>query len=107
MVYNSFRLRVLLRFALLMGVTGIFLYVLLYRHWYITSFCLFLVVLALLLDLFHYLEKTNRELVRFFSAIRYEDFTQHFQPESNTGSFADLSQELNNTIEAFQRIKAD
>ena len=107
MVYNRFRLRVLLRFALLMMVAAVFLYVLLYRHWYITSFCLFLVVLALLLDLFHYLEKTNRELVRFFSAIRYEDFTQHFQPERNTGSFADLSQELNNTIEAFQRIKAD
>ena len=84
-----------------------FLYVLLYRHWYITSFCLFLVMLALLLDLFHYLEKTNRELVRFFAAIRYQDFTQRFQPEPNTGSFADLFQELNNTIEAFQRIKAD
>jgi two-component system, NtrC family, nitrogen regulation sensor histidine kinase NtrY len=107
MVYNRFRFRVLLRFGLLMAVTGVFLYVLLHQHWYITAFCLSLIILALLLDLFHYLEKTNRELVRFFSAIRYEDFTQRFQPEHPTGSFADLYGELNNTIEAFQRIKAD
>lgn len=97
----------MLRFGLLMAVTGVFLYVLLHQHWYITAFCLSLIILALLLDLFHYLEKTNRELVRFFSAIRYEDFTQRFQPEHPTGSFADLYGELNNTIEAFQRIKAD
>ncbi|KAA5548629.1 sensor histidine kinase [Adhaeribacter rhizoryzae] len=107
MAYNKFRLRVLLRFMLLLAITGGFWYVLLYRHWYITAFCLFLVLLALLFDLFHYLEKTNRELVRFFSAIRYEDFTQRFPNETRTGSFADLYQELNNTIAAFQRIKAD
>ncbi|MGV3588995.1 MAG: sensor histidine kinase [Adhaeribacter sp.] len=107
MAYNKFRLRVLLRFLLLLAVTGGFWYVLLYRHWYITAFCLFLVLLALLFDLFHYLEKTNRELVRFFSSIRYEDFTQRFPNETRTGSFADLYQELNNTIATFQRIKAD
>jgi two-component system nitrogen regulation sensor histidine kinase NtrY len=107
MVYNSFRLRVLLRFSLVMVLIGLCWYVLLYQHWYITAFCLFLIILALVLDLFHYLEKTNRELVRFFSAIRYEDFTQHFPPEQTSGSFADLSAELNNTITAFQRIKAD
>ncbi|GEO04853.1 histidine kinase [Adhaeribacter aerolatus] len=107
MVYNRFRLRVLLRFMLLIAVTGVFLYVLLYQHWYITAFCLLLVMLGLLLDLFSYLEKTNRELIRFFTAIRYEDFTQRFPTEPKTGSFADLSAELNNTIAAFQRIKAD
>ena len=107
MVYNRFRLRVLWRFVLLLAVTGGFWFVLLYQHWYITAFCLFLVLLGLLYDLFNYLEKTNRELVRFFSAIRYEDFTQRFPTENKSGSFADLYQELNNTIAAFQRIKAD
>ena len=107
MVYNRFRFRVLLRFILLMAITAIFLFVLLYQQWYITGFCLALVVVGLLFELFYFIEKTNRELVRFFAAIRYEDFTQRFSPGKKNDSFGELYQELNNIIQTFQRIKAD
>ena len=107
MAYKSFRRRVLFRFILLMAVTALFLYVLLFQGWYISALCLLLVIIAMLVDLFRYIEKTNLELVRFFSAIRYEDFTQRFNTEKAQGSFAELYREMNNVIQTFQRIKAD
>jgi two-component system, NtrC family, nitrogen regulation sensor histidine kinase NtrY len=107
MVYNGFRLRVLFRFVLLLGVMAAILFAFLYQHWYVTGVCLVLVMVGLMLDLFNYIEKTNRELVRVFSAIRYEDFTQRFSPGSQNGSFGGLHQELNTIIDTFQRIKAD
>ncbi|PSR57230.1 ATP-binding protein [Adhaeribacter arboris] len=82
-------------------------FVLIYQHWYVSAFCLLLVIIAQVYFLLEYVEQTNRELTRFFSAIRYSDFTQRFAPEGKNTTFQSLYHEFNEVIIAFQRIKAE
>ncbi|WP_026463207.1 sensor histidine kinase [Adhaeribacter aquaticus] len=107
MVYNKFRWRVLGRLVLLLATMGLFGYVLLYKQLYISAFCLLLLVAGQVIELFRFLEKTNRELARFFAAVRHADFTQRFDPVYTKGLFADLHLEMNSVLETFQKIKAD
>jgi two-component system nitrogen regulation sensor histidine kinase NtrY len=62
---------------------------------------------AQIYDLIFYVERTNRELSRFFTAIRHSDFTQHFTEKRQSGSFRDLHQQLNEMMTAFQKIKTE
>ncbi|QNF31592.1 GHKL domain-containing protein [Adhaeribacter swui] len=107
MVYNNFRARLLLKIAKLVFTICLLAFVVIYQQWYVSGFCLALVIAAQFYFLVEYVEQTNRELTRFFSAIRYSDFTQRFAPEGKNPTFKLLYHEFNEVIEAFQRIKAD
>lgn len=97
----------MLRAALLtLSISAVTL-ILIYKQWYITAFCLVLLIVAQLYDLIFYVEKTNRELSRFLLAIRHSDFTQRFSTHHSNPSFSELHTAFNEVSEAFQRIKAD
>ncbi|RDC62124.1 sensor histidine kinase [Adhaeribacter pallidiroseus] len=107
MVYNNFRARLLLKIGKLVLTISLLAFILFYPHWYVSAFCLALLIAAQIYFLIEYVEQTNRELTRFFSAIRYSDFTQRFSPEGKNPTFKLLYHEFNEVIEAFQRIKAE
>ncbi|MDQ3291108.1 MAG: PAS domain-containing protein, partial [Bacteroidota bacterium] len=107
MVYNNFRVRLLLKILKLVFTISLLAFVLIYQHWYVSAFCLLLLIIAQVYFLLEYVEQTNRELTRFFSAIRYSDFTQRFAPEGKNTTFQSLYHEFNEVIMAFQRIKAE
>ncbi|WP_246343757.1 sensor histidine kinase [Adhaeribacter radiodurans] len=107
MVYNNFRVRLLLKILKLVFTISLLAFVLIYPHWYVSGFCLLLLITAQVYFLLEYVEQTNRELTRFFSAIRYSDFTQRFAPEGKNSTFQSLYHEFNEVIMAFQRIKAE
>jgi len=96
-----------MRFGFLTGLMALMLYILIYLHWYISSFILLLLVAVLIYDLFGYIQKTNQELARFFASVRHGDFTQRFDARSKKDLFANIYREMNNIIQTFQEIKAD
>ncbi|PRY14290.1 histidine kinase/DNA gyrase B/HSP90-like ATPase [Pontibacter ummariensis] len=107
MVFNGFRLNLLLRLLLL--VVGIFVFLLvIYRtDWYIAAFCLLLLVLAQVYGLIHFVERTNRDITSFLEAIRHSDFTQRFATEGANSSYHALYQSFNAVSDAFREIKAE
>ena len=107
MAYNNFRARLLLKILKLVASISILVFMLFYQHWYVSAFCMALLITAQVYYLLEFVEQTNRELTRFFSAIRYSDFTQRFAPEGKNASFQSLYREFNEVIESFQRIKAE
>ncbi len=74
---------------------------------YVTGICLGLVIMAQVYDLIYYVERTNRELSRFFTALRHSDFTQHFTEKRQSSSFKELHSQFNGITTAFQKIKAE
>lgn len=57
--------------------------------------------------LYHFLEKSNREITHFLESIHYDDFTNTY-PERNTGSSRDLLyHEFNEILRKFREIRAD
>ncbi|MBK0403968.1 GHKL domain-containing protein [Adhaeribacter sp. BT258] len=77
------------------------------KHWFVTGFCLGLVIFALIYDLIFFVERTNRELSRFFTAIRHSDFTQRFTENAQSSSFKELHGQMNEMMYAFQKIKSE
>ncbi|WP_299988251.1 ATP-binding protein [uncultured Pontibacter sp.] len=107
MVYNRFRVNLLLRVMLLIiSIAGITL--VLYRtEWYMTAICMGLLLLFQLYDLVHFVERTNRDISSFLEAIQHSDFTQRFAIKGGNPTYKELYQSFNDVADAFQRIKTD
>jgi len=105
---RAFRTRVVLRVVLL-GATLWLLFYIIERGWNHPA-ALIAVGLALLYQLYafvHYVERTNRDLVRFLNAIRYADFSQSFVSGGLGSSFDELKTAFNEVLDAFRRARAE
>ncbi|WP_230679916.1 sensor histidine kinase [Pontibacter rufus] len=107
MVYNGFRLSLLLRLSLLIAVIVLMLLLLYRTDWYMTVFCLLLLVVFQVYELMHFVERTNRDISSFLEAIRHSDFTQRFATGKSNRSYQELYKSFNAITEAFQRVKTE
>jgi len=107
MGYNGFRLKLLLRLALLFAVILILLFVAYRTDWYVVVACLFLLLVFQVYELLHTIERTNRDLSSFLEAIRHSDFTQRFAISKANASYRELYTSFNAITEAFERIKTE
>lgn len=60
-----------------------------------------------LYSLFRYVDRTNRDLAKFLSSIKYSDFTQIFSTENYGGTFKELGVEFNEIINRFQSTRKE
>src|SRR5262245_42720812 len=102
MVYRRFRLQVVGRVLLLAGSLLLLFYLL-----YGTSLHATIVIVAGLCfyqihSLLHYVEKTNRDLSRFFDAIKHSDFSQSFTGAGLGSAFDELKAAFSEVISKFQ-----
>jgi nitrogen fixation/metabolism regulation signal transduction histidine kinase len=58
-------------------------------------------------SLIRYVEKTNRDLTRFFQSIRYSDFSQTFIKNGRGKSFEELNTEYNEVISKFRQARVE
>ncbi|GAB4408436.1 MAG: sensor histidine kinase [Bacteroidia bacterium] len=107
MIFKRFRLNVVLRILLLAG--GIFLLEWIWPHenWPVTKVFLLLVIVGLIAELIHYVEKTNRDLRSFLLAIKHKDFTHTFTHEDRGSSFTGLKDAFNQIITGYQELRAE
>lgn len=57
--------------------------------------------------LLKYMEKPQRDVQRFFDAIRYSDFTQTFSNSSTDKSLGPMKEAFNKVMDAFQKTRAE
>ncbi|RDV15995.1 GHKL domain-containing protein [Pontibacter diazotrophicus] len=107
MVFNGFKAKLLFRLLLLVAIIVLTVFVLYRTDWYMTAFCLFLLVLFQLYDMLYFVERTNRDISSFLEAIKHSDFTQRFAAEGANSSFRDLYSSFNEISESFQRVKTE
>jgi nitrogen fixation/metabolism regulation signal transduction histidine kinase len=63
--------------------------------------------LGQVVSLIRFVERTNRDLTRFFESIRYEDYAQGFQDEGLGPSFAELRAALSDVAKRMQKTRAE
>lgn len=107
MVFSRFRLNVLARVLLLSGSLFGFFYLVFATTLYATLLILGAVCLYQIYALLFYVEKTNRDLSRFFDAIKHSDFSQSFTGAGLGSSFDELKAAFGEVIAKFQRARAD
>lgn len=71
------------------------------------AFILAAVAVSQAAALFHYVEKTNRDLARFFESIRYEDFSRNFKDDGQGAAFRELRTILSEVMDTLRRTRAD
>ncbi len=108
MGFNSFRVRVLLRVLLLAVLIAIFIYLLDDSNKTVSAVIVGLFTIAVIAELFFYIERTNRKLTRFLESVRYSDFISGFSADDQLGkSFKDLNSAFNEVLEAFRKARSE
>lgn len=107
MIIRNFRLNIILRVAVLgLSITLLF-YLIFYTVLYASIVVLVIIIVFQIYSLIYYVEKTNRDLSRFLSAIEHSDFSQIFIDTSLGSSFKDLYKSFNKVILKFQSTRSE
>lgn len=107
MVFKSFRLNCSVR-LLFLSVSLFLLFYLLYRTSLLaTPVILGILIVAQIVALFRYIERTNRDLTYFLDSIKYSDFSQSFSTAVRGSAFSELNEAFNEVIKEFQRARAE
>ncbi len=107
MKIDRFRMNVVARVLLL--TTSIFLFFFLSSkpELIVTKIMVGLLVILQLFRLIHFVEKTNRELNRFFESIQNDDFTQTFSTANMGPSFAQLKKSFDRVSKKFVNLRSE
>ena len=107
MLNHSFRLKCILRCVLLF-VSILLLFHLHYNSTLIyTKILLFVVIIFQVIDLIHFVERTNYIVSTFLQSIKYSEFRQSFEVADLGISFQGLKSAFNNVIEDFQKMRSE
>jgi nitrogen fixation/metabolism regulation signal transduction histidine kinase len=75
------------------------------------QFALLVLLIVLLLwrvvNLFSFVNATNRKLVRFLESVRYDDFSVRFAANQDDPTFRELSKQFNEVLDAFRQVRAE
>lgn len=107
MLYKSFRFNCIIRVIFLGTTLGLFFYLLFQSTLYTAIFISGLLILYQTYTLIHYVEKTNRDLTRFFQSIKYADFSQSFKGSGFGSSFDELRAAFAEVSNAFRKARAE
>ncbi len=107
MVYKRFSLVIFLKTLLLCISIFALFYLLTEIHLYATTFILALFIVFQIYSLLRYVQRTNREIARFFNSIKYSDFSQSFRTNIKGSSFDELSGAFADVIEEFKKTRTE
>ncbi|WKN42558.1 sensor histidine kinase [Tunicatimonas pelagia] len=80
MHYFAFRLHIIFRLLLIIGLGYTAVYVLTQTHFWLVSFWVILAAIISVIELLRYIERSHRELENLVTAIHQGDFTNTYQP---------------------------
>jgi len=107
MAYKHFRFNCVFRTLLIGANIFLFLYLISNTSLYITTFLAAAGVIAQLIMMIRYIERTNRDLARFLESIKYSDFSFDFSSGQADPSFRELSAAFRHVINEFRQIRAE
>jgi len=107
MVYRRFRINCILRVISLGATLALFFFLLFKTTLHAALFILGVAILYQSYALIHYIEKTNRDLTRFFQSIKFSDFSQSFKDSDQGKSFANLRAAFNEVLDAFRKARSE
>ena len=107
MVFRRFSLIVLLRTIALCVSAFVLIYLLAQTAFIATPFIVALIIVAQMYSLVHYVQKTNRDIAKFFDSIKYSDFSQSFRSTVKGSSFEELNNAFAEVIDEFRKTRAE
>jgi len=107
MIYKRFTFLVVLRIVLLMGNVLLLSWIFGDSRLFFNQIILALLLVAQVAELIRYVNHTNRELSRFFLAIKHADFSVTFKQGPLGSSFRELQQSMADIVDAYKQVKIE
>ncbi|MBN2426638.1 MAG: PAS domain-containing protein [Calditrichaceae bacterium] len=107
MIYNRFRLYYWIRIICIIITSGLLVYLLPLTDLLALPVLIGVVLVYQIFTLLRHVEKPQRDINRFFDAIRYSDFTQTFSDKSVDRSLSPMKEAFTKVMEAFQKTRSE
>jgi two-component system nitrogen regulation sensor histidine kinase NtrY len=105
---NDFRSRVVLRVVLLGLSLSLVTFMIGRPNMLFAAVLTGFIIITQLIELFRFVNQTNRKLTRFLESVKYSDFISGFASDNKLGkSFKDLNIAFNEVLEAFRRARSE
>lgn len=107
MIRKNFRLNILLRVLMIVVLSLLLAFVTLWQPMLFASVTLALVLLATVISLVRYIEKSNKDLTHFLLSIRQGAFTESYTSGNRGKPHEQLSEAMNDMIQEFARLNLE
>ena len=107
MVYKRFSTIIIFRTILLCLSVFLLSYIITATQLYATILILCLVIIFQIYSLIKFVEKTNKDIARFFNSVRHSDFTQNFKSNIKGAAFEELSDSFMQVINEFKKTRKE
>lgn len=107
MYLRTFATGLVLRILLIVVLIGAIAWALPQSNQMALTALLIIMLLWRVVNLFNYVNITNRKLVRFLESVRYDDFSVRFAANQDDPTFRELSRQFNDVLDAFRQVRAD
>lgn len=106
-IYRRFYVLVILRVLLLVSMIFAFAFVFSRADMVINHVIIASVIIIQIIEMIHFVNRTNRELARLFNSIVHHDFAITFRDGNYGRSFKELENSLNAMIESYKAVKIE
>jgi len=107
MLFKRFSILVIVRLSLLIGNVILISTILGDKRLFFNQIILTLILIVQAADLIRFVNHTNRELTRFFLAIRHSDFSITFKQSGLGKSFRELHRSMSDLVDAYKQVKIE
>src|SRR6185436_14765884 len=105
---GDFRSRVILRVVLLGLSLSLFIFMIGRPNMLFAAILTGFIIIIQLVEVFRFVNQTNRKLTRFLESVKYSDFISGFASDNKLGkSFKDLNIAFNEVLEAFRKARSE
>lgn len=106
-MFKNFRLHIVSRILLILALGYAMLYILTQTHFWLVAFWIGLVIVILISELIHFIERSHKDLENFLLSIRQSDFSTLFPSLRNKGSNDGLKQAYSEILKVFQQLRSE
>lgn len=107
MIYKKFYVWIVVQVILIALTPVLFWLVKSKDYMLVTTYSLVVLWVLQIVYLIYYIDKTNRDLARFFNAFQYQDTSLVFNEHQDEKAFQNLHQSFNGIINAFGKVKIE
>lgn len=107
MVFRSHRIRILARVFLIALFMALMFFAMNQEKWYVGTAVSAFIVILLLIDLYRFIDRSNREFVNLLQSLKYQDFTRTYRRKYTERSFRELESSFNEILALYREAKMD
>lgn len=107
MIYRNFRLNIILRILCIVALSLALAFVLVKRPMFFASSVIILLLIACVISMIRYIEKSNKDLTHFLLSIRQGAFTESYTSGNRGKQYEQLSEALNDIVTEFSKLNLE